>query len=105
MHRPRTAVHSGRDRHEAHFMSGRKRALRIALLAPVVTPVPPPAYAGTERVVAALAFELTERGHEVTLYASGDSRVPCRLVPVIERSLWASGYQGDGRQFVPIIVA
>lgn len=80
-----------------------RRHLRIALLAPVVTPVPPPAYAGTERVVAALAHHLHERGHEVTLYASGDSQVPCRLVPVLERSLWASGYQGDGRQYAPMV--
>ena len=77
--------------------------LRIALLAPVVTPVPPPAYAGTERVVAALAQHLHERGHKVTLYASGDSHVPGRLVPIVERSLWASGYQGDGRQYAPIV--
>lgn len=86
-------------------MSTSKHRLRIGLLAPVVTPVPPPAYAGTERVVAALAQHLHERGHEVTLYASGDSEVPCRLVPVIERSLWASGYQGDGRQYAPAVVA
>lgn len=79
--------------------------LRIALLAPLVTPIPPPAYAGTERVIAALAQHLHERGHRVTLYASGDSQVPCRLVPVIEESLWASGYQGDGRQFAPMVVA
>lgn len=78
--------------------------LRIALLAPLVTPIPPPAYAGTERVIAALAQHLHERGHEVTLYASGDSQVPCRLVPVIGESLWASGYQGDGRQFTPMVV-
>jgi glycosyltransferase involved in cell wall biosynthesis len=86
-------------------MGTRKRRLRIGLLAPVVTAVPPSAYAGTERVVAVLAQELTQRGHDVTLYASGDSDVPCRLVPVVERSLWASGYQGDGRQFVPAVVA
>jgi glycosyltransferase involved in cell wall biosynthesis len=79
--------------------------LRIALLAPLVTPIPPPAYAGTERVIAALAQHLHERGHAVTLYASGDSRVPCRLVPVIDESLWASGYTGDGRQFTPMVVA
>jgi glycosyltransferase involved in cell wall biosynthesis len=79
--------------------------LHIALLAPLVTPIPPPAYAGTERVIAALAQHLHERGHQVTLYASGDSRVPCRLVPVLDESLWASGYTGDGRQFAPMVVA
>jgi len=79
--------------------------LRVALLAPLVTPIPPPAYAGTERVIAALALHLHERGHEVTLFASGDSQVPCRLVPVLEESLWAKGYNGDGRQYAPMVVA
>lgn len=79
--------------------------LRIALLAPIVTPIPPPSYAGTERVIAALAHGLHERGHEVTLYASGDSDVEYELVPVVPQSLWRSGYKGDGRQFAPITVA
>jgi glycosyltransferase involved in cell wall biosynthesis len=93
-------------------LSARERAneaqrdsLRIAILAPLVTPIPPPAYAGTERVVAALAFGLHERGHQVTLYASGDSDVPYDLVPVLAESLWAKGYHGDGRQFVPLVLA
>lgn len=79
--------------------------IRIALLAPVVTAIPPPAYAGTERVVGALAQHLHDRGHAVTLYASGDSRVPCRLVPVIDEALWTNGYTGDGRQYAPLVVA
>lgn len=69
--------------------------LRIALLAPPMEPVPPRAYGGTERIVAALAGELHARGHSVTLFASGDSDVSCELVPVIERSLWSTGYRGD----------
>jgi glycosyltransferase involved in cell wall biosynthesis len=79
--------------------------LRIAMLAPLVTPIPPPSYAGTERVIAALAYGLHQRGHQVTLYASGDSDVPYELVPVVERSLWADGFTGDGRQFTPLVVA
>ena len=79
--------------------------LRIALLAPLVVPIPPPGYAGTERVIAALAQHLHERGHEVTLYASGDSEVPCELVPVVEEALWQNGYTGDGRQYTPMVVA
>jgi glycosyltransferase involved in cell wall biosynthesis len=79
--------------------------LRIALLAPPMEPVPPPAYAGTERVVATLAEELTARGHEVTLFASGDSAVSCELVPVIPRSLWATGYRGDVSAWIMLTIA
>jgi glycosyltransferase involved in cell wall biosynthesis len=60
-----------------------------------MVPVPPPAYGGTERVVAALASELTRRGHDVTVFASGDSTVDGRLVPVAPRALWRTGYRGD----------
>lgn len=67
----------------------RSAPLRIALVAPPLLPVPPRAYAGTERVIAVLADELTRRGHAVTLFASGDSSVPCELVPTAERALWA----------------
>jgi len=79
--------------------------LRIGLLAPLVTPVPPPAYAGTERVVAMLASGLHERGHDVTLYASGDSDVACNLVSVLPRSLWVDGFKGDGRQLAMLVLA
>lgn len=60
-----------------------------------MVPVPPVAYGGTERVVAALATELVRRGHDVTVFASGDSTVDGRLRPVIDRALWATGYRGD----------
>lgn len=50
-------------------------SLRIGLLSPVWFPVPPPLYGGIENVVALLAVGLTEAGHDVTLFASGDSRV------------------------------
>jgi len=69
--------------------------LRIALLAGPMVAVPPPAYGGTERIVAALATSLTRRGHDVTVYASGDSTVEATLRPVTERALWQSGYRGD----------
>jgi glycosyltransferase involved in cell wall biosynthesis len=47
--------------------------MRIAQLAPLVEAVPPKLYGGTERVVSWLTEELVEMGHEVTLFASGDS--------------------------------
>lgn len=61
--------------------------LRIALVAPLFESIPPALYGGTERVVANLASELTEEGHRVTTYGSGDSRVAGTLIPVCERSL------------------
>ena len=80
-------------------------SLRIALVAPPMLPVPPPTYAGTERVVAALGDELVERGHEVTLFASGDSRFAGRLVPTPPQSLWSTGYQGDVSSFINVTLA
>ncbi len=70
-----------------------------------MVPVPPPTYAGTERVIAALGEELHRRGHSVTLIASGDSEVPYDLIPTVERSLWASGYQGDVASYMQATVA
>ncbi|MFI0846312.1 glycosyltransferase family 4 protein [Mesorhizobium sp. IMUNJ 23232] len=61
--------------------------MRIAQIAPLFEPVPPPLYGGTERIVSNLTEELVARGHEVTLFASGESRTTARLVPGRERSL------------------
>ena len=61
--------------------------MRIAILAPLVESVPPTLYGGTERVVSLLTEELVQRGHEVTLFAAGDSRTSATLVPVIPRGL------------------
>lgn len=61
--------------------------LRIALVSPLYESVPPQLYGGTERVVSYLAEELVRMGHDVTLYASGDSRTAARLVPVVPRGL------------------
>jgi glycosyltransferase involved in cell wall biosynthesis len=62
--------------------------LRIAQLAPPFESVPPAGYGGTERVVSTLTEELVRRGHDVTLFAAGDSRTSARLVPIVERALW-----------------
>src|SRR4051794_15522597 len=61
--------------------------MRIAQLAPLAESVPPKLYGGTERVVAWLIDELVELGHDVTLFASGDSVTRAKLVPVLPRSL------------------
>jgi glycosyltransferase involved in cell wall biosynthesis len=79
--------------------------LRIAVLSPPMLPVPPPGYSGTERVVAALIDELVDRGHHVTLYGPGDSEVDCELVPIVAKSLWASGYEGDVSSFINVGLA
>ena len=61
--------------------------MRIAQVAPLVESVPPKGYGGTERVVHYLSDALVRMGHEVTLFASGDSRTTAKLVPVIDRAL------------------
>jgi glycosyltransferase involved in cell wall biosynthesis len=61
--------------------------MRIAQLAPLAESVPPKLYGGTERVVAWLVDELVSLGHEVTLFASGDSRNSGRLHSVWPRAL------------------
>ena len=60
--------------------------MRIAVLAPVWFAVPPTGYGGIEWVVSLLADGLAEQGHEVTLFASGDSRTKARLRWVYERA-------------------
>ena len=61
--------------------------MRIAIIAPVIEPVPPPLYGGTERVVSVLTEELVRRGHDVTLFASGDSSTAARLAASCPRGL------------------
>ena len=61
--------------------------MRIAQVAPLYESVPPKYYGGTERVVSYLTEELVRQGHEVTLFASGDSITKARLVAACRRSL------------------
>jgi glycosyltransferase involved in cell wall biosynthesis len=61
--------------------------MRIAQLAPLAESVPPKLYGGTERVVAWLVDELVELGHDVTLFASGDSKTRGKLHPVWPEAL------------------
>lgn len=61
--------------------------MRIAQIAPLYEAVPPRLYGGTERVVAHLADELTRQGHDVTLFASGDSQTLAELVPCRDTAL------------------
>jgi glycosyltransferase involved in cell wall biosynthesis len=61
--------------------------MRIAQVAPLHEAVPPKLYGGTERVVSFLTEELVAEGHDVTLFASGDSITAARLHPVWPRAL------------------
>ena len=61
--------------------------MRIAQVAPLAESVPPKLYGGTERVISWLTEELVNLGHEVTLFASGNSRTGATLVPIWPRAL------------------
>ncbi|HLF78068.1 MAG TPA: glycosyltransferase family 4 protein [Dehalococcoidia bacterium] len=61
------------------------------MVAPLIEAIPPSLYGGTERVVSALTEELVRRGHDVTLFASGDSATKAELVACRPRSLRLSG--------------
>ncbi|GAB4354238.1 MAG: glycosyltransferase family 4 protein [Oricola sp.] len=61
--------------------------MRIAQISPLYESVPPSLYGGTERVVATLADALVDLGHDVTLFASGDSRTKAKLVACRDKAL------------------
>ena len=69
---------------------GRNRRLRIALVAPVAQPVPPPRSGSIETVTDLLARGLVARGHDVTLFATGSSDTPAAL-----HATFAEGYHAD----------
>jgi glycosyltransferase involved in cell wall biosynthesis len=61
--------------------------LKIAQIAPLIESVPPRLYGGTERIVSYLTEELVGLGHDVTLFASGDSITAANLVPCVPKAL------------------
>jgi glycosyltransferase involved in cell wall biosynthesis len=61
--------------------------MRIAQVAPLIESVPPKHYGGTERIVSYLTEELVRAGHDVTLFASGDSITSAQLIASCQRSL------------------
>src|SRR5208283_5090204 len=61
--------------------------MKIAQIAPLMESVPPRLYGGTERIVSYLTEELVQMGHEVTLFASGDSLTAANLVPCVPLAL------------------
>jgi hypothetical protein len=72
--------------------------MRIAQVAPLAESVPPKLYGGTERVVFWLSEELLRMGHEVTLFASGDSKTNAALEPC-----WPEALRLNPGQFDPFL--
>ena len=70
--------------------------MRIAQVAPPFESIPPALYGGTERVVSLLTEQLVRNGHQVTLFASGDSTTSARLVPTVDTALWRQPEVRDG---------
>jgi glycosyltransferase involved in cell wall biosynthesis len=66
--------------------------MKIAQIAPLIESIPPTLYGGTERVVSYLTEEMVKQGHEVTLFASGDSCTKAHLEPMVERALRLGGH-------------
>jgi glycosyltransferase involved in cell wall biosynthesis len=71
--------------------------MKIALLSTCAVPVPPLAYGGTELVIAALAKALVSRGHDVTVYATGDSKPAGSLKYHFEASVWPPNPEAEKR--------
>jgi glycosyltransferase involved in cell wall biosynthesis len=61
--------------------------MKIAQIAPLIESVPPRLYGGTERIVSYLTEELVALGHDVTMFASGDSITAAKLVPCVPKAL------------------
>ena len=77
----------------------RTRHLRIAQVAPLWAGVPPKAYGGAELMVHWLTEELVRLGHDVTLFASGDSRTSARLYPACQDNLLDTMARGEAYQY------
>src|SRR5689334_5921019 len=89
-----------------HRTRRQDESMNIAHIAPPFERVPPRKYGGTETVIANLVNELVRHGHNVTLFASGDSRTLGRLVPVVERALWHdedAGYRDHTPFFATVL--
>src|SRR3954470_15019697 len=74
---------------------GMFQIMKIAQIAPLYESCPPRFYGGTERVVAYITDELVRHGHEVTLFASGDSQTAARLEAGCEKALRLDGQVKD----------
>lgn len=73
--------------------------MRIAQVAPLYFTVPPALYGGTERVISYLTEELVAQGHDVTLFASGDSQTRAKLIAACPRALCHVPNYGQPRPY------
>lgn len=76
--------------------------MKIALLAPPYLSVPPKNYGGTEKIVSLLTDGLVERGHDVTLFATGDSVTRAKLVSIFPEGIGNSGLS-KGDSHLPLL--
>jgi glycosyltransferase involved in cell wall biosynthesis len=88
-----------REKTLEQVLSASTRPLRIAQVAPLYESVPPKLYGGTERIAAYLAEELVRRGHDVTLFAAGDSTAAVPLSPGVPHSLRLANLDHLGPHF------
>jgi glycosyltransferase involved in cell wall biosynthesis len=78
--------------------------MKIAQVAPLVESVPPRMYGGTERIVSWLTEELVRQGHDVTLYASGDSQTDAELVAVTPEAIRLHDDEHDPLPYLVLLV-
>lgn len=74
--------------------------MRIAQISPLIESTPPRGYGGTERAVSYLTEALVDAGHDVTLFASGDSQTDARLVPMTAKSLRSAQLEAEHNAFL-----
>jgi glycosyltransferase involved in cell wall biosynthesis len=82
-----SAVAQGNIKGGGAFIFVERTTMKIAQIAPLMESVPPKLYGGTERIVSYLTEELVALGHDVTLFASGDSLTAADLVPCVPKAL------------------
>ncbi|MCJ7826002.1 glycosyltransferase, partial [Patescibacteria group bacterium] len=76
--------------------------MRIAQIAPPWVAVPPTGYGGIERIISTLTEELVRRGHDVTLFATGDSKTSGTLSSYYEKAIGNDGYK-KGNAFTTLL--
>ena len=64
--------------------------MKIAILAPLTRPVHPDTRGSRPRIIYDLISGLRQKGHEITLYGPGDCEAPCKIVKVVEKSIYNS---------------
>jgi glycosyltransferase involved in cell wall biosynthesis len=82
------------------YIREEESTVKIAQVAPLFESVPSIGYGGTERAVSYLTEELVALGHDVTLFASGDSNTAAKLVPLCDQSLRSTGTEAEHNAYM-----